>query len=176
MFWIGLLTGTGITLAVLTVYGMRLRSQYRLEPRMVAYRHRTTDIAAEVEQIVHLANAERQRYFELQEARAVELCHCHGYDPADDEDDYEPPAIDPESLKKRFGVEQSQTDRYPDGYFQSQDGKAVLVVVRTPVPGTSTTMPAWSWSPSGRRSSAPSRAVPWRVGTAPPPSVGERRG
>jgi predicted RND superfamily exporter protein len=54
----------------------------------------------------------------------------------DDEDDYEPPAIDPESLKKRFGVEQSQTDRYPDGYFQSQDGKAVLVVVRTPVLGT----------------------------------------
>lgn len=54
----------------------------------------------------------------------------------DMEDDYEPPAIDAETLKKELGVEGSQLDRYPDGYYQSPDGKTLVVAIRSGLFGT----------------------------------------
>ncbi|MEQ9321976.1 MAG: MMPL family transporter, partial [Polyangiaceae bacterium] len=52
------------------------------------------------------------------------------------EDDYEPPAIDAETLKKELGVEGSQLDRFPDGYYQSPDGKTLVVAIRSGLFGT----------------------------------------
>jgi predicted exporter len=50
--------------------------------------------------------------------------------------DYRPPALDAESVRKRFGVERTDVDRYPGGYYQSQDGRTVVVVIRSGVIGT----------------------------------------
>ena len=52
------------------------------------------------------------------------------------EDDYVPPHFDADCLRKRFGVDKSDTDRYPDGYYQSQDGTALVVAIRSGVLGT----------------------------------------
>jgi uncharacterized protein len=49
------------------------------------------------------------------------------------EEGYTPPEIDAESVKKRLGVAEEQETRYPDGYYQSQDGKTVVVAVRSAV-------------------------------------------
>ncbi len=49
------------------------------------------------------------------------------------DDDDPPPPIDEAQLKKRFGADGKQ-DRFPDGYYQSPDGKALVVVVRVPIP------------------------------------------
>ncbi|HEY3499676.1 MAG TPA: MMPL family transporter, partial [Polyangiaceae bacterium] len=42
----------------------------------------------------------------------------------------EPPPITHESLAKRFRLEQEQ-ERFPDGYYQSKDGKVLVVLVHT---------------------------------------------
>jgi predicted RND superfamily exporter protein len=52
------------------------------------------------------------------------------------EEGYVPPEIDPESVKKRLGVAEEQQARYPDGYYQSPDGKAVVVAIRSAVLAT----------------------------------------
>ena len=44
----------------------------------------------------------------------------------------EPPAITYESLAKRFNLEHER-ERFPDGYYSSQDGKALVVLVQTSV-------------------------------------------
>lgn len=49
---------------------------------------------------------------------------------------YVPPEITADTLREHFGVDDAQTDRYPDGYYQSPDGKTVIVVVRSAVLGT----------------------------------------
>ncbi len=48
-----------------------------------------------------------------------------------------PPAapLDPESVKKRFGVTAAAADRYPDGYFESQDGLVHVVTIRSKILG-----------------------------------------
>lgn len=53
-----------------------------------------------------------------------------------EEDGYEPPAFDGDTLRKRFGISEEDTNRYPDGYYQSQDGKTVVVAIRSTVLGT----------------------------------------
>jgi uncharacterized protein len=44
----------------------------------------------------------------------------------------EPAKITEETFRKRFGLE-NREDRFPDGYYQTKDGKTVFVVVRTPI-------------------------------------------
>ncbi|MBI4952675.1 MAG: MMPL family transporter [Myxococcales bacterium] len=58
-------------------------------------------------------------------------------------EDAEPPgaALDAASIRKRFGVEGLGTDsagqaRYPDGYFESADGRTLVVTVRSKVLGS----------------------------------------
>ncbi len=46
-----------------------------------------------------------------------------------------PPAIDAKTVKARFGIAEDQ-DRYPDGYYQSKDGKMVVIAIRSKVVGT----------------------------------------
>jgi predicted RND superfamily exporter protein len=56
-----------------------------------------------------------------------------------DENEAPPPGFSPEELKSRFskklrgGKDGRGIDAYPDGYFQSDDGKALVVVVRSPI-------------------------------------------
>ena len=47
-----------------------------------------------------------------------------------------PPAIDPAKIKADFGLKDDQQSRYPDGYYQSQDGKVVVVAIRSKVLGS----------------------------------------
>jgi predicted RND superfamily exporter protein len=56
----------------------------------------------------------------------------HVMDTALDDDAPEPPKIDGPELRRRFGVGETK-ERFPDGYYASADGKALVVVVRTPV-------------------------------------------
>ena len=52
---------------------------------------------------------------------------------SDLEEGDEPPKIDAAELKKRFGMADGKKERFPDGYYQSADGHALVVVVGTPV-------------------------------------------
>jgi len=53
----------------------------------------------------------------------------------EDEDDL-PPEINVETVKQRFGIDDGLANQYPDGYYQSADGKAVVVSIRSGVLGT----------------------------------------
>ncbi len=55
-------------------------------------------------------------------------------------DDEEPPVINAESLKKRFGLGGLSDGRYPDGYYESKDSRALVVAVRSKVLGTDLTL------------------------------------
>ena len=50
-----------------------------------------------------------------------------------DEEGYEPPKFDSDSLRERFSIKHTDAERYPGGYYQDKDGKAVVVLVRTSV-------------------------------------------
>ncbi|HTJ83884.1 MAG TPA: MMPL family transporter [Polyangiaceae bacterium] len=53
-------------------------------------------------------------------------------------DENEPPPpldVSPESIKKRFGVEGGASERYPDGYFESPDGRVHVIAIRSKVLG-----------------------------------------
>ncbi len=52
-----------------------------------------------------------------------------------DLDDNPPPAIDPDSVKARFGVKTDDEKRFPGGYYQSADGKTVVIAIRSGVLG-----------------------------------------
>ena len=51
-------------------------------------------------------------------------------------DDDPPPAINAETLKKRFGLSGLSDGRYPDGYYESKDGRVLVVAVRSKILGT----------------------------------------
>ncbi len=51
-------------------------------------------------------------------------------------DDDPPPEIDPKKVRAELGLSEDDTRRYPDGYYQSQDGKIVVVAVRSKVLGS----------------------------------------
>ncbi len=51
-------------------------------------------------------------------------------------DDSPPPEISPATLKKTFNVNDADVQRYPDGYYQSQDGKTIVVAIRSKVLGS----------------------------------------
>ncbi|MGD0674169.1 MAG: MMPL family transporter [Polyangiaceae bacterium] len=48
-------------------------------------------------------------------------------------DDDPPPAITAAEIKKRFGLDGQDDLRFPDGYYQSKDGRALVVVARASV-------------------------------------------
>lgn len=45
-----------------------------------------------------------------------------------------PPKVSVEEIKKRFGADK-EDERFPDGYYQSKDGRAVVVIAHTAIPG-----------------------------------------
>ncbi len=47
-----------------------------------------------------------------------------------------PPKLDAETIKKQLGLKDEDTKRFPDGYYQSQDGKTVVVAIRAGVLGS----------------------------------------
>ena len=53
-----------------------------------------------------------------------------------DFDDEPPPKLDAESIKKLLGLKDEDTKRFPDGYYQSADGKTVVVAIRAGVLGS----------------------------------------
>jgi uncharacterized protein len=53
-------------------------------------------------------------------------------------DDEPPPEVTAASVKKRFGVSGLSDGRYPDGYYQSQDGRVLVVAIRSKILGTDT--------------------------------------
>ena len=52
-----------------------------------------------------------------------------------DLDDSPPPPIDQESVRARFGVNPDEEKRFPGGYYQSADGKTVVIAIRSGVLG-----------------------------------------
>ncbi|MBK8258419.1 MAG: MMPL family transporter [Polyangiaceae bacterium] len=48
-------------------------------------------------------------------------------------DDEKPPEINGETIKKELGLKDEDTQRFPDGYYQSQDGKTLIVAIRAGV-------------------------------------------
>jgi predicted RND superfamily exporter protein len=53
-----------------------------------------------------------------------------------DEDGEKPPEINGETIKKQLGLKEEDLARFPDGYYQSQDGKALVVAIRAGVLGS----------------------------------------
>ncbi len=47
-----------------------------------------------------------------------------------------PPPLDEASVKKRMHLDEGMDARYPDGYFESKDGRTVVVAVRSKVLGS----------------------------------------
>src|SRR5262249_20631434 len=47
-----------------------------------------------------------------------------------------PPEITEKTLEERFGVSAKDKERYPDGFYQSTDGKALIVAIRSKVLGS----------------------------------------
>ncbi len=91
-----------------------------LEPR--------AGLFAELDQLEKLHDKIEERYqWEVGKATGATL---------ELEEDYEPPDLDPETLKKDFGITDQDVERYPDGYYQSKDGKVVIVAIRSGVLNT----------------------------------------
>ena len=53
-----------------------------------------------------------------------------------DFDDEPPPEITAESIKKQLGLKDEDAQRFPDGYYQSQDGKTLVIAIRAGVLGS----------------------------------------
>ena len=53
-----------------------------------------------------------------------------------DEDGEQPPEINGETIQKQLGLKEEDVARFPDGYYQSQDGKTVVVAIRAGVLGS----------------------------------------
>lgn len=49
------------------------------------------------------------------------------------EDDVVPPPVDREAIERELGITEDSKKRYPDGYYQSEDGKNLVVVVRSKI-------------------------------------------
>lgn len=47
-----------------------------------------------------------------------------------------PPAIDKKRIEEAFGVSATDTERYPDGYYQSKDGRTLVVALRSKIAGS----------------------------------------
>lgn len=53
----------------------------------------------------------------------------------DDDPEPTPDFLSPEGIKKRFGLDEAIGNRYPDGYFESEDGRVHVVTIRSKVLG-----------------------------------------
>ena len=90
-----------------------------LEPRAGLY--------ADKDKLAKLSDDIEARYtYEVDKARGSII----------DDSEPPPPPIDAEALRKTFGVEKGASDRYPDGYYQSQDGTMLVVAIRSQTLGT----------------------------------------
>lgn len=49
------------------------------------------------------------------------------------DDDEAPPEINAKTLEESFGLKAADADRYPGGYYQSKDGRSVVVAIRSKV-------------------------------------------
>lgn len=49
------------------------------------------------------------------------------------DDDVEPPPVDRKSIEEGLGITPEMRTRYPDGYYQSRDGRTVIVAVRSKI-------------------------------------------
>jgi hypothetical protein len=47
-----------------------------------------------------------------------------------------PPPLDAKQIQKTLGLKEETAQEYPDGYYQSQDGKTVVVAIRSKLMGT----------------------------------------
>jgi predicted RND superfamily exporter protein len=52
------------------------------------------------------------------------------------DDSAPPPELDPAKIKADLGITDDLQQRYPDGYYQSQDGKVVIVAIRSKILGS----------------------------------------
>ncbi|APR76194.1 RND superfamily protein [Minicystis rosea] len=52
------------------------------------------------------------------------------------DDSEPPPPLDATSIRKTLGISEEQEQQYPDGYYQSADGKTLVVAIRSQVMGT----------------------------------------
>jgi hypothetical protein len=52
------------------------------------------------------------------------------------DDDEAPPELDAKALQASFGVSDLDAERFPDGYYQSKDGKTLVVTIRSKVLGS----------------------------------------
>jgi predicted RND superfamily exporter protein len=50
-------------------------------------------------------------------------------------DEAPPPPIDEAGIKKRFGIDDTLASRYPDGYFESADGRTHVITARSKILG-----------------------------------------
>jgi predicted RND superfamily exporter protein len=51
------------------------------------------------------------------------------------DDSEEPPKVSVDEIKKRFGAADKDDERYPGGYYQAKDGRALVVIAHTAIPG-----------------------------------------
>lgn len=51
-------------------------------------------------------------------------------------DDEKPPEINAQTIQEQLGLKDEDTKRFPDGYYQSQDGKTLIVAIRAGVLGS----------------------------------------
>lgn len=94
----------------------------------LAYLEPRAGLFADLEQLSELHDKIEERYqWEVGKATGATL---------DMEEGYEPPDLDPDTLKKDFGIADQDVERYPDGYYQSKDGKVVVVAIRSGVLNT----------------------------------------
>lgn len=47
-----------------------------------------------------------------------------------------PPVIDAKHVRESFGVKEGDEQRYPDGYYQSKDGKRIIIAIRSKILGS----------------------------------------
>jgi hypothetical protein len=52
------------------------------------------------------------------------------------DDSEPPPPLEAKKIRERLGIKEEYRDLYPDGYYQSKDGKMLVVSVRSKVSGT----------------------------------------
>jgi hypothetical protein len=52
------------------------------------------------------------------------------------DDSEQPPVLDAKKIRSTLGVSEGTEKQYPDGYYQSQDGKTLVVAIRSKVMGT----------------------------------------
>lgn len=81
---------------------------------------------ADLDKLKQVRDTIKARYdYEVQKAAGTLL-----------DDSEPPPPLDPKQIQKTLGVSEDQAAQFPDGYYQSADGKTLVVAIRSQVMGT----------------------------------------